>query len=242
MVRRSSIARPFRTCLMVGVRVASDPLRAAPRINRRTRIGFDMVRRPELVLFDLGGVLIELRGVGAMAELAGIDDERELWRRWLDCRWVRTFEAGRCGPNDFARGVVVDWGLPVGTDEFLRIFRSWPTGPLDGAEDLVRATASVAAIGCFSNTNTVHWDDNVEHWPIMGHFSHRFLSHRMGEVKPDTAAFEMVADALPIAPDRILFLDDNLVNVQSARSLGFQGQHVVGVRSAGNALREAGLA
>ena len=33
---------------------------------------------PELVLFDLGGELIELRGVALMAELAGIDDENEL--------------------------------------------------------------------------------------------------------------------------------------------------------------------
>jgi len=201
-----------------------------------------MERRPELVLFDLGGVLIELRGVATLAELAGIDDERELWRRWLDCRWVRTFEAGRCGPDDFAQGVVVDWGLPIGRVEFLRIFRSWPTGPMEGAEELVRATAAVAAIGCFSNTNTLHWDGNVEHWPIIGHFPHQFVSHRMGEVKPDSAAFEMVADALPVAPDRILFLDDNLANVETARSLGFQGEHVVGVQSARNALDRVGLA
>ena len=201
-----------------------------------------MERRPELVLFDLGGVLIELRGVATMAELSGIDDERELWRRWLDCRWVRTFEAGRCGPDDFAQGVILDWGLPVGKDEFLSIFRSWPTGPLEGAEDLVRTTASVAAIGCFSNTNTIHWDGNVELWPIIGLFAHHFVSHRMGEVKPDSAAFEMVAAGLPVAPDRVLFLDDNLTNVEAARSLGFQGEHVVGVRSAYSAIQEAGLA
>ena len=201
-----------------------------------------MERRPELVLFDLGGVLIELRGVATIAELAGIDDEDELWRRWLDCRWVRNFEAGRCGPNEFAQGVVDDWSLPVGPDEFLGIFRSWPSGPMDGAEELVRATAAVAAIGCFSNTNTVHWDGNVEHWPIIGQFAHQFVSHRIGAVKPDRAAFEIVAEALPVAPDKILFLDDNLANVESARSIGFQGEHVVGVCSALNALEVVGLA
>jgi hypothetical protein len=48
----------------------------------------------DLVLFDLGGVLIELGGVAAMMELAGIDTDDELWLRWLSCRWVRTFERG----------------------------------------------------------------------------------------------------------------------------------------------------
>jgi len=200
-----------------------------------------MVLPPELVLFDLGGVLIELRGVATMAELAGIDDEDELWRRWLDCRWVRTFEAGHCGPDDFAQGVVNDWGLPVGSDEFLRIFTAWPTGPLDGAEDLVRATAANTAIGCFSNTNTVHWDGNVELWPLIGHFAYQFVSHRLGEVKPDVAAFEKVAELLPVAPDRVLFVDDNLANVESARSLGFQAEHVAGVRNVRDVLQGVGL-
>lgn len=201
-----------------------------------------MVLSPELVLFDLGGVLIELRGVATMAELAGIDDEAELWLRWLRCRWVRTFEAGRCGPEDFAQSVVEDWRLPVGPDEFLRIFASWPTGPLDGAEDLVRATAAVAAVGCFSNTNTVHWDGNVEHWPLIGHFAHQFVSHRIGEVKPDAVAFERVAELLPVAPDRVLFVDDNLANVETARSLGFQAEHVAGVRNVRDVLQGVGLA
>ena len=61
-----------------------------------------VVRPPKLVLFDLGGVLIELRGVATMAELSGIDDEGELWRRWLQCRWVRIFESGGCTPGEIA--------------------------------------------------------------------------------------------------------------------------------------------
>ncbi|HEU5116591.1 MAG TPA: hypothetical protein VFT74_07935, partial [Isosphaeraceae bacterium] len=50
----------------------------------------------ELVLFDLGGVLIEVPGVEAMIDLTGIDSAEEVWRRWLSCRWVRRFESGGC--------------------------------------------------------------------------------------------------------------------------------------------------
>jgi len=196
---------------------------------------------PDFVLFDLGGVLVELRGVPAMAELSGIDDELELWRMWLECRWVRTFEAGQCGPDAFARGVVDDWGLAVGPDEFLQIFTSWPVGPMAGAEDLVRTTAATAAVGCFSNTNVLHWDGNAERWPLMERFGLRFLSHRMGLVKPDAEAFEQVVDALPVPTDRVLYLDDNAVNVDAARSVGMRSEHVNGVDEARVAIVAAGL-
>lgn len=68
---------------------------AAPRQPRRTgaaRIRFgENMSDFDYVLFDLGGLLIEVGGVRAMGDLAGIADDREVWRRWLTCRWVREF-------------------------------------------------------------------------------------------------------------------------------------------------------
>jgi len=195
----------------------------------------------ELVLFDLGGVLVELRGVTSMAELSGIADEDELWRRWLDCRWVRMFESGECGPEEFSRGVVDDWRLAVEPSEFLDVFAKWPTGPMEGAEDLVSDVATRVEVGCLSNTNALHWDGQVEHWPLIAHFDPCLLSHRLGLVKPDREVFERVAEVLHVEPIHVLFLDDNLVNVESARSVGFRGQHVRGVTETRRALAEHGL-
>jgi len=59
----------------------------------------------DIVLFDLGGVLVRLGGVDAMRVLSGIDGEDEIWRRWLTSRWVRDFERGRCSPDAFAEGL-----------------------------------------------------------------------------------------------------------------------------------------
>ena len=201
-----------------------------------------MAHAPEYVLFDLGGVLVELRGVATMAGLAGIDDEDELWRRWLGCRWVRTFESGGCGPEEFARGVVADWDLPIGPGAFLDIFASWPVGPYEGAEDLVRATASAVPVGCLSNTNELHWDGNAEHWPLIDLFGHRFVSHRLGRVKPDPELFAAVTEGLPVPPGRVLVLDDNQLNVEGALAAGFLAQRAVGVPGARAALEAHGLA
>ena len=195
----------------------------------------------DLVLFDLGGVLIELSGVRAMLELTGIESEQELWRRWLTCRWVRRFESGGCSEIEFAAGVVADWQLGLSPAAFLDAFRDWPTGPLPGAAELVAQTRASVATGCFSNTNMLHWRDRIGAWPLAGLFDHRFLSFELGLLKPDIAAFAQVAAMLKMPAGRVLFLDDNEVNVAGAEAAGFQAARAAGVEEARQRLAEAAV-
>ena len=193
------------------------------------------------MLFDLGGVLIELGGVAPMRELAGIDSDDELWRRWLTCRWVRSFERGECSADDFANGVITDWGLAVEADAFLDVFRSWPIGPLAGADALVQRVRDSVPVGCLSNTNVLHWDDHFTEWPIFEAFDFRFLSFELGIVKPDRELFDRVAELLPSPPERVLFLDDNVINVEGATAAGFVSYVARGVDEATDALVSAGV-
>jgi putative hydrolase of the HAD superfamily len=195
----------------------------------------------DVVLFDLGGVLLEVGGVGPMRQLSGIDTDEELWARWLACPWVQRLEAGRCSPEDFAAGVVTDWDLPVSAEEFLTTFGAWVNQPMAGAAELVAATADSARIGCLSNTNAYQWDAHFGALPLIGAFEFRFLSFELGLVKPDPAIFGAVAARLPAQPARVLFLDDNAVNVESAVEFGFRAHLVRGVGEARRALVDAGV-
>ena len=200
------------------------------------------VQRPvDVVLFDLGGVLIQAGGVGPMQELCGIESEQELWARWLDCRWVQRLEAGRCSDEEFAAGVVADWQLPVSPDDFLAAFATWEGVPFDGASELVAETAGAVRVGCLSNTNALQWCAHYEPLPIARSFEFRFLSFELGLVKPDQAIFEAVAARLPAWPERVLFLDDNLVNVEGATAFGFRSRQVRGVDAARQALVDEGV-
>ena len=195
----------------------------------------------ELVLFDLGGVLIDFAGVAPMKELAGITDDDELWRRWLSCRWVRNFERGGCSADEFAAGMVDDWDLPLEPRAFLDAFRSWPGGPLPGAAALVEEVQRTMPAGCLSNTNALHWEDHFARWPILDAFEFRFLSFELGIVKPDRELFDRVAELLPAPPGRVLFLDDNAINVEGASSAGFVAKQVRGVAEARDALVASGV-
>jgi FMN phosphatase YigB (HAD superfamily) len=195
----------------------------------------------DIVLFDLGGVLIDFGGVAPMRELSGIDSDDELWRRWLTCRWVRSFERGDCSPEDFAAGVVSDWELPVTSETFLDGFGSWLGGPLVGADELVSAVRATVPVGCLSNTNALHWEDHFARWPLLDGFDSRFLSFELGLLKPDREVFDRVADLLPAPASRVLFLDDNALNVDGATAAGFAAVHVRGVTEARSALQRAGV-
>jgi len=122
--------------------------------------------RHDFVLFDLGGVLVRLGGVVAMQRLAGMTTEEEVWRRWLTCPWVRRFERGKCGPDEFATGLVAEWGLPIEPDGFLTQFRTWPEALFPGAGELVNEVRSQIPVGCLSNTNIVHWADQDSLWGL----------------------------------------------------------------------------
>ncbi len=195
----------------------------------------------DLVLFDLGGVLVELGGVGALQEMAGMVNSDEVWHRWLASPWVRRFEQGRCSPTEFSAGVVAEWGIDVTPDRFLEIFLHWPIGLFPGAPELLAEVQASVPIGCLSNTNVLHWDHQFSSWPALGMFDFTFLSFELGMVKPDTDVFDAVADQLPVDRCRVLYLDDVALNSDAARSFGFRSEQVRGIGEARQVLADRGL-
>jgi putative hydrolase of the HAD superfamily len=195
----------------------------------------------DFVLFDLGGVIIELGGVSSLQEVAASAGDEEHWHQWLASPWVRRFEKGECSATEFSTQVVAEWGLHVSPERFLEIFRDWPIGPFPGMADLLARVRQSAQIGCLSNTNSMHWEHQTSLWPVLDLFDFRFLSFELGLAKPDEAIFHAVAERLPFSPDRILFFDDVAVNSDAARSYGFRSEQVRGIEEVRNALCEFGV-
>jgi len=186
----------------------------------------------EVVLFDIGGVLAEWTGLPVMRELTGAASDLEVAGRWLMSPWVRRFESGNCSEQEFAEGVIAEWGFPFTPDEFLEKFLSWLDNPFAGAEQMVRETRTHATVGCLSNTNSLAWREIISHWPLTALFEHRFVSFELGAVKPDRELFGLVSAQLPVPPDRVLFLDDNAINVEAALASGLCAEQARGVTEA----------
>ncbi len=195
----------------------------------------------DLVLFDLGGVVVELTGVETMMEWSGGITAAEVWRRWLRCEAVRAFESGRSTPERFGAEAVTELGLSVSPEEFLHGFGSWIGGIYNGTHETIAELRRTLPVACLSNTNAIHWEIMTGTFGLHALFDHHFLSHEIGLTKPDREAFEHVPERLGIPPERILFFDDNLINVQGAAEAGLTARHVAGMPEARADLARLGL-
>ena len=90
----------------------------------------------EVILFDLGGVLVRLTGVPTMLEWTPGDlTETELWEKWLRSEAVRSFESGRIKPQQFAERVIEEFALRVTAEKFITAFGTWIDGLFEGVDE-----------------------------------------------------------------------------------------------------------
>ena len=66
--------------------------------------------------------------------------------------------------------------------------------------------------------------DRIDEAPWLAAFSRRFFSCRLKAVKPETAAYRAVLDALGAEPGEVIFFDDRPANVAGAAALGIDAR------------------
>jgi len=192
-----------------------------------------MGKKFDVILFDLGGVIIELTGVPTMQEwVGGGISPAGIWEKWLTSNTVRKFETGNSSADEFAKNMVEEFKLPVSAETFLDQFVSWPKGLYPGAKEFIVELGKDYTTASFSNTNPLHWDRFVNEMGIEDLFDENFPSHLIGVLKPDPEAYINILKELDVPASRILFVDDNLLNIEPAKTLGITSVHVSGFTEA----------
>ena len=74
-------------------------------------------------------------------------------------------------------------------------------------------------VGILSNTEHVTYSV-VEDLVSLTHFKHKFLSYKIGHLKPDPEIYKYVIDNIPFPKEELFFIDNLKSNVESARSEG----------------------
>jgi len=186
---------------------------------------------PEIqaVLFDVGGVLVEVSGVERLRSWTDPShSDEDLWALWLGSEAVRAFEAGKIPAWDFADRLIAEMDLPVARGELLDEFVRWISGPWPGALELIEDVRSDIRLATLSNSNPLHWPRIMDEMGFGGYFATNFVSHLTGHIKPDSETFEHAVTALGCRPDAIVFVDDNQINIGAARRIGIHAHRVRG--------------
>jgi glucose-1-phosphatase len=187
-------------------------------------------------------VLVQLSGVETMMVwLGGRVSTEEMWRMWLQSKPVREFETGRIGVDEFAAGVIRDFRLPVNAQQFIASFTDWPTDLYPGTLEMLATIPPSLERAVLSNSNSLHWNRVTIDMKLGAAFEHQFVSHLTGRIKPDRDAFEQVVDSLGVTAEQVLFLDDNMLNIDAARRFGMHAVRVQGIDETKRLLLKLGM-
>ncbi len=184
-----------------------------------------MPRDGKVILFDLGGVLVEATGRQALRTLLPHFSDEQILARWHQSRAVGLFERGRLSVDAFAKEFVKEWDLEIAEAAFVEQFASWVKGFFEGATDLIQALRTKHHVGCLSNTNALHWARLPE---ALSLFDSCFPSHVTGFMKPEREAYEYALRRLCVPAHDVYFFDDLLPNVTAAREVGINAVCVGG--------------
>ena len=201
------------------------------------RIRRTPIHPPEILLFDLGGVLIDFAGFEEILPLLPSQPDRKtLKKRWIESDSLRQFERGTLEPQEFGHRFVAEWQLSLSAANFLERFSRWVIGPYPGALDLLQGLKGRFRLACLSNSNELHV---VQHRMALGeHLEKFYFSNEIRHTKPDDAAFQHVIEDLGTTPEKIAFFDDTPSNVEAAGSMGMAAYLTDGVTELRQCLKE----
>jgi putative hydrolase of the HAD superfamily len=194
----------------------------------------------EVLLFDLGGVLMDFAGFDELGLfLPDSPDRTQIRDRWIRSEAVQRFERGEITADRFATSVIEEMKIELSPSDFLEHFVDWAREPSQETITLLVRLGERFRIAALSNANELHTPLHRKRFRrVIETF---YFSDEIGQVKPDRAIFDHVIQDLGVPPHRIAYFDDTPVNVEAARESGITSFQVDGTDELTSQLRVLNL-
>jgi putative hydrolase of the HAD superfamily len=204
-----------------------------------------MAEKIEVILFDLGNVLIDFDHSIAARRIAYFCDmsAEEIYTFFFASSLTTSFEEGKISPQGFFLEVKKILNLKLSYETFVPIwneifFLSPQNRAVFGLANLLKRYYRVAVL---TNINILHFEYLKKYFPIFDIFDYIFTSFELGAVKPDKRVYKRVLEVLQVPPGHIFYTDDRKELVESATTLGIRGLLFIGLKQLRKDLFEAGV-
>ena len=194
-----------------------------------------MLENKKILIFDLGGVLIDLHVEHSFAALVAMGADASILteRNCLINEYMMRYDRGDITTEEMFSYIASQ--LPAtecGTEQRNRIAEAWNMMLGEYAPYKFHRLRELRAKGyrvvMLSNTNDGHWDaierifESTMGEPLQAFFDAFYLSYRMHRRKPEPEIFlDLLAAEAAYASD-CLFFDDSAENCAAARSVGIE--------------------
>ena len=183
------------------------------------------------MVFDLGGVLVDLDEARCRGALCALGMERiaQIVDPCYPAEMIGRLERGDLSFHEACNEMRREAGMPgVSDDEIADAYGALVTGiPVAKLRQVEALRERGVRTYVLSNNNPMAMQRirrmfEADGHPMEYYFEKIYLSYELRELKPSEAIFrKMIADS-GIEPAETLFIDDGQRNVERARELGFQ--------------------
>lgn len=202
-----------------------------------------MTGKAQVVIFDLGGVLLDWNPRHVYRRYFQADEQVDQFLAEIDfAGWNRQQDLGR----SFADGVTL---LSKEFPQYASLIRAYHehweasiAGPIEGSVEMVRRLKA-AGYPLFALTN---W--SAETFPIarakyrwLSLFESILISGEVGMAKPDPRIYNLMLQRIGRPSTECVLIDDAPANIQAAAKLGFQTIHFESAMQLATQLRELSL-
>jgi len=195
-------------------------------------------------LFDLGNTLIKLAYERVMEKVcrnAAVSRD-ELIEILEQPGGYHDMERGAVTFREFFELIAHSAGYRGSLLEFREIWSDFFDGPIPGSEDLLDRLREKYRVAFLSNSNEVHADVIPRRFSTLFRKDDRFVfSHRFRVAKPDPEIFRRALEVIGALPQQVVFIDDLIENVYTARAEGIRSFQFVDAEQLKRELVEEGL-
>ena len=194
------------------------------------------MKRPALVLFDLGNVIVDVDHRAVAARFAETSEKTEFRDPAIllstiterSASLLRAFDTGQITPWAFYDHMRSTYGLKLSFEDFVEI---WNSGFSENHEvsNLVTRLTPHVRLFLLSNTNPLHFDYLQSNCPVIKKMEKVILSYRLGCMKPAVEIYKHALHTASLPPELVWYVDDVPEFVDAGAQLGI---HAIQFRSA----------
>ena len=180
------------------------------------------------IIFDLGNVLLPIDlnlSYEAFASYSS-HNSTDIAQKILDNQLWVPYESGLQSDDEFRDFLRLHLDLTISDSEFDEAFSALLLDFHVGVYDWIRSLKVKYRLILLSNTSSIHAESftQVQLGPVGQNLFSLFdqvnYSFEMGLVKPDPLIYYQVLQVNSLVAEDVLFFDDNLANINSAKAIG----------------------
>jgi putative hydrolase of the HAD superfamily len=180
------------------------------------------MRMTKVITFDLDGVYFpngKANFMRAVMELGVSEDEfKRVFAK--STQMNDAYKLGKMTDEEFWAWAAQEWKLTKSWQELVELLIS----NYDVDENIVNIIKSLRAKGNKTAICTSNFPARInglqQRFGFLDNFDVKVISYEVGFNKPDRGIFEKLVEYAGVAPDEIVFADDNEVSVASSKAVG----------------------